>query len=173
MTRILVEYTNAEKAGGGGGLGPVGGTSSSNTERLARAYPSSPMNEDLTDDEVRAIFARDALGGDNGGVISDGGHTFGEVSINYGDSPDISTVESGGPGQPGSPWTPNIGSPAIGTFDPTTINADINYSQFGGQGDNGSVADPHAESAKIAGQTIGSLLDPDSLILGKSSATGE
>jgi hypothetical protein len=50
------------------------------------------------------------------GVVNDGGHTFGEFSKDYSDSPDLNEVETGGGGLPASPYVPNPTSPGPGSI---------------------------------------------------------
>ncbi len=90
---------------------------SSGTSIHQKAFPSSPIHSgELTAETVKAKFI-ELVQGDS---INDGGHTFGEMSRDYTEAPNLDEVVVGGGGLPGSPYAPNIASPADGV-NPTSI----------------------------------------------------
>jgi len=100
------------------------GLGSSSTETTKATYPASPVGVDyaLNDNgtneaDIRVNFEKLALEG----VVNDGGHTFGEFSLDFTGAPNIRDVETGAGGLPGSPWTPNPVSPGPGSVNPTDM----------------------------------------------------
>ena len=87
-------------------------------ETLSGLYASSPLYsgipDQLLDDgslncPMRAWYDENVLN------ISQNQNTlFGEVSMDYGAAPDVSTVEGGGEGAPAGPYVPNPSSPGEG-----------------------------------------------------------
>ena len=97
------------------------GLGSASTETLKASYPANPvgieyaLNDDGTNEaDIRTNFEDLALTG----IVNDGGHTFGEFSLDFAGAPNINDVETGGGGLPGSPWTPNPVSPGPGSVNP-------------------------------------------------------
>ena len=85
---------------------------SSDTATLKSAFPASPIHQgEITADSIRKQFQEEVIDG----VVNDGGHTFGEFSLDYSDSPDLNEVETGGGGLPASPYVPNPTSPGPGS----------------------------------------------------------
>lgn len=141
------------------------GLGSSDTGDLQVLYPASPVyNGDLTDEFVDENY--NTLS--QAGVISDGGHTFGEVNRDYQDAPNLEEVVTGGGGLPGSPFAPNPASPSTTGMNPSDIpavtDAVMEHARGGGgAGVGDGLTSPHTTSARTARQRIGNL------ILGKSS----
>ena len=133
---------------------------SSDKDSLQKSYPQSPVySGEMTDDTVKEEFV--ALVQE--GVVNDGGHTFGEFDRDYTDAPNFEDVETGGGGLPGSPYAPNVASPAQ-PGDPTSIpevGAEVTNNARGGgdpfPGD--GLASPSTTSKNVSAQTvrIGSL----------------
>ena len=89
------------------------GMGASDTATVQASFPASPIYKgDLTDQSIKDEFQTLVLDGE----VNDGGHTFGTYSRDYPNAPDISEVEWGGGGLPGSPWTPNPVSPGPGSI---------------------------------------------------------
>ncbi len=143
------------------------GPGSSDTADMQILYPGSPVyNGDLTDEWVDENF--NTLS--QAGVITDEGHTFGEVKRDYQDAPNLEEVETGGGGLPGSPWAPNVATPETGMNPADIPAAGAEVTQRiphgGGYGVGDGLVSPSTTSARIARQRIGNL------ILGKSSTEG-
>ena len=84
----------------------------SDTATLKSAFPASPIHMgEMTVDSIRKQFQETVIDG----VVNDGGHTFGEFSLDYTDSPDLNEVETGGGGLPATPYVPNPTSPGPGS----------------------------------------------------------
>jgi hypothetical protein len=90
------------------------GLGSSDTRAKRMAYTTSPIFDGTysSDETVRAAFFQPREL--SGGQINDGGYAFGLVDRYYQGAPDLSTVEVGGGGKPGSPFAPNLGVPGEG-----------------------------------------------------------
>jgi len=111
-------------------LGNIGGLSTSGTEGIQACFPASPMStiDQLTDDGTHDASANPMMKWyqENvlDGVINDGGHTFGEVSMNFtGEGftpapPALGEAETGAGGWPASAWVPNPVSPGPGSINP-------------------------------------------------------
>ena len=120
---VLVQSTVAA-------LGSVGGLSTSSTETLAACFPASPLGggDQLKDDGTKDASANPMMKWyqDNvlDGVINDGGHTFGEVSMNFSETKStpkpaaLGVAETGGGGLPASAWVPNPVAPGPGSINP-------------------------------------------------------
>ncbi len=100
------------------------GLGRSDSASLRAAYPTAPQYTDYTDAAVRTAFSRPPeLTGDGiDAVLSDGGYAYGSVPRNYRDAPNLAEVVVGGGGKPGSPYGPNIATPADG-HNPASIPA--------------------------------------------------
>ncbi len=129
-------------------IGP--GLSTTSTANLHLAFPASPMYNDYTDKAVKDLFTALVLSP----VVNDGGHTFGEFRRDFHDAPDVSTIQTGGGGLPGTPWAPNIASPGPGANPhniPESGAAATLASPHGGGAFNGDgLASPSVTSNKIA-----------------------
>ncbi len=112
-----------------GALGSIGGLSTSNTESLTACFPASPLGQidQLKDDGTKDASANPMMKWyqENvlDAVINDGGHTFGEVSMNFSSTlaspapPALGVVDVEGPA-PASAWVPNPTSPGPGSINP-------------------------------------------------------
>jgi|TARA_R110001583_G_scaffold5598_35_gene30252 hypothetical protein len=112
-------------------LGSIGGLSTSSTENITASFPASPLGTipQLTDDGTKDASANPMMKWyqENvlDAVINDGGHTFGEVSMNFSDTlatpapPALGEAETGGGGLPASAWVPNPVSPGPGSVNPS------------------------------------------------------
>ena len=111
-------------------LGSIGGLSTSSTENLVASFPASPMGtiDQLTDDGTHDASANPMMKWfqENvlDGIINDGGHTFGECSMNFADTlatpapASLGEAETGAGGWPASAWVPNPVSPGPGSVNP-------------------------------------------------------
>jgi len=124
---------------------------------LKAMYPGSPAYDGTYGDE-QAIAEYQSIV--QASVVSDGGHTFGTVELDYQNAPDLMEVAVGGGGLPGTPFVPTPASPGPGlnprnipTIDPTLINPG-----GGGYGVGDGLASPAATSVNVARQTIGNLI---------------
>lgn len=139
------------------------GNGSSDTETHQKAFPLSPFyNGELNDQGVKAQFNDIVLAANNDGVTNDGGHTFGEISLNYAGAPNFDEVEVGGGGLPGSPYAPNIASPTDGVNPQSIPESGVEATQKAkGQGDpfpGDALASPSNTSKVISSYTtLGSL----------------
>lgn len=128
---------------------------SSDTNSLKSSYGSSPVYNDLTEENIRKHYQDNVLNG----TINDGGHTFGTHNTDYEDAPDMNDVETGGEGKPASPYVPNPVSPGEGSVDPSDqADPPENFGQapsatpFVGVG---SQLSPKASSEAMSKQTLG------------------
>jgi hypothetical protein len=102
--------------------------------------------------------------------MSDGGYAFGSVERYYQSSPDLSTVEVGGGGRPGSPYAPNIASPGEGNGDnaaaipATGVAATQAQRGAGGAWPGNGLESPSVSSRRLFPRTLG-----ESLTLGRST----
>lgn len=140
------------------------GNGSSDTETHQKAFPLSPFyNGELNDDNnVRAQYNDIVMAANNDGVTSDGGHTFGEISLNYAGAPNFDEVKVGGGGLPGSPYAPNIASPTDGVNPQSIPESGVEATQKAkGQGDpfpGDGLASPSNTSRVLSSYTtLGSL----------------
>ena len=120
---VLVQSTIA-------GLGNIGGLSTSNTETLKACFPASPLGQidQLKDDGTKDATANPMMKWYQtnvlDAVINDGGHTFGEVSMNFSSTnatpapPALGEADTGGAGKPASAWVPNPVAPGPGSINP-------------------------------------------------------
>lgn len=132
------------------------GMGRADTANLQKTFPASPIsNGELTDEKVIEDGKKQLIDG----KVNDGGHTFGEFDRDYPDAPNLNDVEVGGGGLPGSPFAPNIASPAEG-MNPASIpdigveateNAKGSGSPFPGDG----LQSPKTSTASVSRQTIG------------------
>ena len=137
------------------GDGPQG----SNKAAKLAAYPNSPLYNGSYDPV--AVFNEKVLSPE----IDDRGHTFNTVDRDYGAAPDLSTVKfGGGKGNPGTPYSPDIGS-ATDAGRPDTIadasakTAEVtNYPQGGGDPaqTRPGYGQPKETSPRVSSYTIGS-----------------
>jgi len=138
---------------------------SSGTVIHQKAYPNSPIHSgELTAETLRTKFIETV----QAATVNDGGHTFGEVSLDYAAAPNLDEVEVGGGGLPGSPYAPNIASPAEG-MNPASIPASgVEVTKMARGGGDPFVApvlgtnsegfpNPSASSKNIGKVTLGSL----------------
>jgi len=142
----------------------------SDSASLRTSFASSPVYDGSysTDEQVRHAFeAPEEL---RDGVLYDGGYAFNSVNRYYQDAPDLSTVELGGGGLPGSPYAPNIVSPGEGHGDdasaiPATGVAatEANRGAGGAWAGNG-LTSPNTTARQLFPRRIG-----DSLTLGRAT----
>jgi hypothetical protein len=94
------------------------------------------------------------------GIVNDGGHMFGSFDLNFGSTPDLNTVETGGEGLPASPYVPNPASPGPGSVNASDQPEYVGALPAGGKafGVGLGATSPSLTSPKISGQTIGSYL---------------
>ena len=107
-------------------LGSIGGLSTSSTDSINACFPASPLGQidQLKDDGTKDASANPMMKWyqENvlDAVINDGGHTFGEVSMNFSSTlatpapPSLGEAETGAGGLPASAWVPNPVSPGPG-----------------------------------------------------------
>ena len=94
-----------------GGKGGFGKGSSSNSERIAAAFPGSPIHSGILTDEILKKMGNDLL---LNGVVNDEGYHFGEYSRDYSGAPNLEEVDIGEHNLP-SPYVPNPASPGAGS----------------------------------------------------------
>jgi hypothetical protein len=135
------------------------GSGRSDKPNLQRTFPSSPIYRGELSDSILLAQYRDLV---QIGPINDGGHTFGTQDMNYSKSPNLDEVRVGGGGLPGSPFAPNIASPADGADSPQSIpetgveateTAQGGGAAFVGDG----IPSPSNASRVVSSQTLGSL----------------
>lgn len=148
-------------------LGPVGGVSTSDSTRLKAMFPDSPIhNGTVTADERRTLFQSDVLNAN----VNDGGHTFGTVSTDYVNAPNMSEVNIRDLNLP-SPYVPNPTSPGPGSQN--DVDKPAPPEGFGQRPNEaygtgaGSRLSPKSSSERTARQTLGAY------IMGKSSGDSE
>lgn len=148
---------------------------------LRLAYPASPLYGGgsgpayASDSDVINLFTSEVLVG----VVDDGGHTFGAYDRDYagggaGDpAPNLQAdVPTGGGGLPGTPWAPNIASPADGQ-NPASIpavGADLTSNAKpanGGPFVGSTLTSPHETTVNIVAQNR----EEGSLKFGESDGT--
>ncbi len=87
----------------------------SDSAMMKSAFPASPIHlGEITAESIQKQYQEQVIDG----VVNDGGHTFGEISLDYTDSPDLNEVETGGGGLPATPYLPNPVSPGPGSLNP-------------------------------------------------------
>lgn len=138
------------------------GLGTADTTNAILAYPGSPIHNGELTEEVILATGQDLVDG----ITSDGGHTFGSFDMDYGDAPDFADVEVGGGGLPGSPFAPNIASPAEG-MNPADIPAVGVEATEAARGSGGpfqgdGLASPSKTSQTVSRQKLGSLMFGDS-----------
>ena len=96
----------------------------SDASTLGLAYPKSPLNQlgSDADDVLAGEFLKRVLGEGNYPPEYDVVLFPDGVKRDYGDAPNLDEVVVGGGGLPGSPYAPNIASPAVGV-DPASLPA--------------------------------------------------
>lgn len=148
-------------------LGRVGGASTSDSTRMTKMFPASPIHSGIiTVDERREYFQSNVLNSE----VNDEGHTFGLVSTDYVKAPDMTEVDLDKHNLP-SAYVPNPTSPGPGSQNdvdkgPPPEGFGQTPSQTYGSGV-GSRLSPKASSERTAKQTLGQY------ILGKSSSDSE
>ena len=142
---------------------------------MLNMYAQSPILDGiLTDENITSDFQNNVLDT----IINDGGHAFGLFDTSYvstdtaikpdGGSPDLAEVQTGGGGDPASPYVPNPTSPGEGSMNAMDqAKAPAGYGTIP-SGQFGSGAG-HAESPKSTAEGIGSQT-LGGLILGQSIA---
>jgi len=124
-------------------LTTVRGMGTSDTTTVKSSFPASPIHTgEMTRENIRDKFQDEVIDG----VVNDGGHTFGTVSRDYVDAPDLGEVETGPGGLPASPYVPNPVSPG-----PGSLNAADQGEAPAGFGENPS---------DVPGSGVGSQLQP-------------
>ena len=148
-----------------GGLGGIGGGSTSYSARVSACFPASPIHQGQLTDEIVKQMGNEYL---LDGVVNDGGHTFGEVSRDYRDAPNLDEVNITEHNLP-SPYVPNPSSPGPGSLldsdkpAPPEGFGTTRNSQWGTGA--GSELQPSNSSQTHAQHTIGSYL------MGKSAGS--
>lgn len=85
------------------------GLGKSDTKNLRASFPKHPgFSGEETDATITMKFFQPPEM--SNGQINDGGVYFGIVNRYYQDAPDLRTVEIGGRGLPGTPYSPNVAS---------------------------------------------------------------
>lgn len=157
-----------------------------NENNLRAAFANSPLPVGKGEYSVEAVNNAGiaALNGNGGpgdnipnigianGVVNDEGYAFGTIDLNYSDSPDMNTVQTGGGGLPASPYVPNIASAEGGIpSNQPEYTGDLpnrNNSYGVGPGGTTELANPKNTSKSISGQTLNSyVLGP---VAGQSQA---
>ena len=146
----------------------VGQKGSSDVATLEAMFPSSPAlpggHQGQYDNSEVAILMKTLTNGvqaQNPDV---------SVDLDYGQAPDLATVQTGPGGLPGSSHTPAPGSPGPGSSNPRDIPAPpANHPRAGSSGA-GSSKSPHESSQQIATQVEGGGVDPGNLTPGSSGA---
>lgn len=146
----MVEITPTEATLGAS----PGRVSSSSTARLQKMFPASPIHSGQLKDAERAEYYQSNV---ISAVVSDGGHTFGEVGTDYINAPNMAEVDLTKHNLP-SPYVPNPASPGPGSqndADKPKPPADFgkNPSSTFGTGE-GSRLSPNESSKNIAGQLL-------------------
>lgn len=136
------------------------GVSRHDTESMQALYPNSPIHANRIDNASQKKILQDILDDE---ALEGGGI---KANMQFGDAPDLSTVETGGGGLPASPFVPNpTSSPTGNAVDQP--KAPDNYgseptSQGYGDGPTADAADrnPSVTSGKVArvAGTIGELV---------------
>ena len=96
------------------------GMGKSDTATLTSLFATSPIylgdvSDSTQEDEYNAVLNE---------VINDAGHTFGTFNPNYGDAPEIASVEGSDAGGPANGFQPNPSSPGEGNgVDPSKMPA--------------------------------------------------
>jgi hypothetical protein len=136
---------------------------SSDSASMQKLFPGSPIHSgEYTEDKVKELV-QDYTDG-----IENQNPDFAEgVDMDYGNAPNLSEVEVGGAGLPGSSFGPNIAAPPQG-MNPKDIPASGVESSEAAKGSGSpfpgdSLSSPDKTSKLVSGQKIGSL------IKGKSS----
>lgn len=148
----------------------TGGLGKSDIVTLKASYPGSPVYRTTPTPITDASVTEQYMTIVTNATVSDGGHTFGTVDLNYTGAPNLADVRTGGAGLPGSPYAPNIASPPSGQ-NPADIPASGAEATVRAQGSGGAfngngLASPSSTAAVISRQRIGSL------IKGSSTPTG-
>ena len=132
------------------------GLGRSDSANLQKVFPASPINNGELNDEIIIANAKVQL---IDGAVDDGGHIFGSFDRDYADSPDLTQVETGGGGLPGTPFSPNVASPAEGmnpeSIPESGVDATVNAQGAGSPFPGDAFASPKTSTAVISKQTIG------------------
>lgn len=101
------------------------GPGKASSHALRALYPTHPLFNEINDQAVRSsFFTPPETTGERGKrVMSDGGYMFGQVDLDYQNTPNFADVVVGGGGLPASPYGPNIASPTDG-HNPASIPAE-------------------------------------------------
>jgi len=143
----------------------VGQKGSSDVATLEAMFPASPAISGYDNNEVAFIMKTLTNG------TPTGNPDLPDVDLDYGDAPDLSSVNVGAGGLPGSAHTPAPGSPGPGSMNPSDIPAPpANHPRSGASGA-GSSKSPHESSVQIATQDEGGGVTPGNLSPGDSGAT--
>ena len=140
------------------------GLGQSNAATLASAFPNSPLAQlgSNADNVFADQFLKRVMGDGNYPAEYDKVLFPQGVDRNYGEAPNLDEVVVGGAGLPGSPYAPNIASPAVGV-DPSTVpEAGVEITQgLKGSGSpfpaRPTTNKPDKASAKISTQTLTNL----------------
>lgn len=108
----------------------VGGVATDAHKLLSRLFPGGPFATPLTQGDEKAAqklvidVARANVQAGVGGIQPSDGVQAGDlgmfptgVQLGFGDSPDVSTVKWTNPGDPASPYIPDVSSPGAGKTD--------------------------------------------------------
>lgn len=144
-------------------LGTVDSISRSDSATLSSIFAGSPIigaEPTLTDEKIKELY-KEVLSRE----INDGGHTFGTITHDYAEAPDMDDVETGAAGLPATPHVPNPVSPGVGSVSaldqvepPEGFGGTPNENFGSGQG---HVLDPAESSTKLKKKEF------DNLQLGK------
>lgn len=139
----------------------VQGLGTTSTADLKLVYPGSPLYDGTyTPDKLVSIFEALVLAP----TVNDGGIMFGVFHRDFSESPDLSTVATGGGGLPGSPYAPNIASPGPGVnprnIPAAGVQATAEQKGSGGTFNGDGLQSPSDSSGKIANEneTLGTLI---------------
>ena len=136
------------------------GLGSSSTADLKIIYAGSPVNDGTLSDVLAEELYAEL---NQAPIISDGGHTFGEIERDYQGAPNLEEVAVGGGGLPGSPYGPNIAVNAAEPHNPAGIPeagvaATQNSIGGGGAFQGNNFESPSKTSRTIGQRKIGQLI---------------
>ena len=141
-----------------GGKGGFGKGSSSYSERVAAAFPASPIHQGILTDDILKDMGNKLL---LDGVVNDEGYHYGEFSRDYSGAPNLEDVDLAEHNLP-SPYVPNPASPGPGSINDSDKPAppegfgQVRNQNFGtGEG---SELQPSKSSGIHSGHKIGDYL---------------
>lgn len=146
----------------------VGGKGSSDVATLNAAFPGTPSiasSGQYNDQSVAALMETLHDG------VQTGNPDHPNFDLDYGLAPVLADVDVGDAGRPGSPYTPNIVSPGVGSLNPRDMGAPPPGHPRAGSSGAGSTKDTHEASQQVAQQQAGGGVSTGNLIPGSSGAT--